>query len=237
MTGDWIEPNEFPALASGEVHVWLAHVPGATSRLQELAAVLSADERERAARFRFEPHRQRSQVARGVLRSLLGRYTGRDARSLSFFYNAHGKPELKDSDVHFNTSHSGEYAVFALTRLGAIGVDIEEIRRNVDRSDAIAQRHFAPGEQQQLNAVPESERTDAFFQLWTRKEAFVKARGDGLFSGLDQFETVLNGTRLVSVRGEPATNWWMSSLPTVPGYAGAVVVNAPGCTARFWRWK
>ena len=237
MSEMWIEPEGFPPLATGEVHVWLAHIPSAVPRLRELAALLSADERERVARFRFEPHRQRSQVARGVLRSLLGRYLDVDPQSFSFSYNAHGKPELKDTDLCFNTSHSGDYAAFALTRLGAVGVDIEEIRHNLDRSGAIAQRHFAPGEQQQFNAVPEGERINAFFQLWTRKEAFVKARGDGLFSGLDQFETMLNGAGLVSIRGAPAANWWVSSLPTVSGYAGAIVVNAAACITRFWRWE
>jgi 4'-phosphopantetheinyl transferase len=236
MTAEWIEPRGWPALAAGEVHVWLAHVPSARGRLAQLAALLSEDERERAARFRFELHRERSQIARGMLRFLLGQYIGCEARALTFCYNPHGKPELKERGWHFNTSHSGDYAAVAITRVAATGVDIEQIRLDAVHSDAIAQRHFAPGEQQQLSAIPQAGRAEAFFQFWTRKEAFVKARGDGLFSGLDRFEVSLNGAALLSVAGQPATNWWISSLPIVPGYAGAVVVNTATCTPKFWRW-
>ena len=237
MTPEWMEPQGWPQLGAGEVHIWLAHLPIARARLKEFAQLLSAEERERAARFRFATHQERSQIARGILRSLLGRYLGCDARAISFSCNAHGKPELVDSAFHFNTSHSGDYAVFAITQAGRVGVDIEQLRREMFEHEAIAQRHFAPGEQQQLSAVPEEERAAAFFRLWTRKEAFVKARGDGLFSGLDQFETALDGTRLVSIRGARADDWWTCSLPDVPGYAAAVVVNAPACTPHFWRWK
>ena len=108
-----------------------------------------------------------------------------------------------------------------------------DVGRRVPQGDA-QQKH---GEQQQLGAIPEIDRAEAFFRLWTRKEAFVKARGDGLFSGLDRFETSLNDARILSIAGQPAPDWWMSSLPAVPGYAGALVVNAAACTAKFWRWK
>ncbi len=237
MNDIWIEPEETPALQDGEVHVWLVHVPSARVRLNDLAALLSADERERAARFRFERHRERAQVARGVLRSLLGHYTRCDAAAIRFAYNPHGKPELTNSNLYSNTSHSGDYAVFAFTRAGVVGVDIEQIHGDMSRHEAIAQRFFAPGEQQQLNSLPKSERARGFFHLWTGKEAFVKARGDGLFSGLDQFETALDGSRILSIHGAPARDWWMSALPNVPDYAGAVVVNASDCAPRFLKWK
>jgi 4'-phosphopantetheinyl transferase len=116
-------------------------------------------------------------------------------------------------------------------------VDIECIREDWPRCEAIAERHFAPGEIQQLKALPESARTRGFFDLWTRKEAFVKARGVGLFSGLSQFETSLvceNGVRVNEVR---ADDWWMAALPELPGCAGSVAVNATRCEPRFWKWK
>jgi len=237
MKPDWDKTGDCPALLDGEVHVWLAHVPSARAHLNELAALLSSDERERAARFRFEPHRERSQIARGLLRSLLARYTQSEAETLCFAYNQYGKPELRSCDVFFNTSHSGDYVALGFTRAGAVGVDIEQIRGEMSRHEAIARRYFAPGEQRQLASRPESERATAFFHLWTCKEAFVKARGDGLFSGLDQFETALDGSRVVSIGGVPASGWWMSSLPEVPNYAGAVVVNTSACRPRFWKWK
>ena len=101
------------------------------------------------------------------------------------------------------------------------------------------ERYFATGEQAAWHAQPEAERTRGFFELWTRKEAFVKARGDGVFSGLDQFEVSLAAPRLLRVRGDAAAaaEWWMTGLPPLPGYAGAVVVRAPACAARFWQWE
>jgi 4'-phosphopantetheinyl transferase len=198
--------------------------------------LLSSDERERAARFRLEEHRERSQICRGLLRTLLARYTGSAARDLSFAYNAHGKPEIRNAGVHFNTSHSGDFAAFAFARAGAVGVDIEQIRNDPARHEQIGQRYFAPGERQQLQIVEATERSQAFFDLWTRKEAFVKARGDGLFSGLDQFEILLEPSRVLSVGGVPAINWWMAALPEIIGYAGAVVVNTQSCSPRFWKY-
>jgi 4'-phosphopantetheinyl transferase len=235
MNEGWKEPEHWPTLPAGEVHVWLAHIPPLRVRLDEFIQLLSPEERERAARFRFDEHRERSQITRGLLRSLLGRYSDRSPGELCFVYNAHGKPEVKNCGIHFNTSHSGDYAAFAFTRSGAVGVDIEQFRDDITRREQIAEKYFAAGERTQLQALSEGERSRAFFDLWTRKEAFVKARGDGLFSGLNQFEVCLREPRVVSVRNAAATNWWMDSLPEINDYAGAVVVNAPSCAPRFWK--
>lgn len=235
MRDRWIEPENWPALAGDELHVWLAHFPSARVRRDEFAQLLSAEEHERAKRFRFDEHRERSQITRGLLRSLLGRYLGRAPEKLSFVYNAHGKPDVKDGGIHFNTSHSGDYAAFAFTRAGSVGVDIERFRADITRLEQIAERHFAPSERAELQALSEHERPRAFFDLWTRKEAFVKARGDGLFSGLNQFEICLSEPRVASVPAGAAVNWWMSALPHIEGYSGAVAVNAPSCLPRFWK--
>lgn len=232
----WPEPPaQLPPLAEKDLHVWLAHLPEERAHLEKFIAVLSPDERERVSRFRFDEHRERSQIARGLLRLLLSRYTGNDAAALNFACNSHGKPELPGSGLYFNTSHSGQYAVFAFTRAAAVGVDIEQVRGDMSRREEIAQKYFAPGEREQLRVLPESSRARGFFDLWTRKEAFVKARGDGLFSGLDQFETLLEEPRVLTVRGAPAVDWWICALPDVPGYSGAVVVNAAHCFPHFWR--
>ena len=235
MSDRWIEPEDWPALAGDELHVWLAHIPSARPRLSDFVQLLSPEERERAKRFRFDEHRERSQITRGVLRSLLGQYLTCAPQELSFAYNAHGKPEVKDRGVHFNTSHSGDYAAFAFMRTGPVGVDIEKFRDDITRREQIAEKHFAPGERTQLQALAERDRPRAFFDLWTRKEAFVKARGDGLFSGLNQFEVGLGEPRVLSVRAGAATEWWMSALPEIEGYSGAVVANAFSCSPRFWK--
>ena len=241
MSEQWIAPQARPALADGEAHVWLAHLPSARASFDRYARVLSGDERARAEKFHFAEHRERWQMTRGILRLLLARYLEADARALAFEYGAHGKPQLKHAAnlaLHFNASHAGDYAAIAMTRSGEVGVDIERIRKDMPRRDEIARRYFAPGEQQQLFALPEFERDCAFFALWTCKEAFVKARGDGIFSGLDQFEVALDPPHVVSVAGTDIAllNWWMAALPPVPDYAGAVVVRASVRTARFWKW-
>ena len=242
MSNSWIKPPPTISLAHREAHVWLANLPLAFKHLDQLAGVLSSDERARAEKFHFAEHRERWQATRGILRTLLGRYAEAGANEIAFHYGAFGKPALlhpASAGLHFNASHAGDYAVFAITRAGETGVDIERVRNELPRHDEIARRYFAPGEQRQLFALPEHERAGAFFTLWTRKEAFVKARGTGLFSGLEKFEVSLREARVLSVADadRDSLNWWMAELPAVPDYAGAVVVQAPSCTARFWNWQ
>jgi 4'-phosphopantetheinyl transferase len=236
MSEGWIEPQGWPALGNAEVHVWLAHLPTVRHRLAHLDALLSAEERERARRFRLAEHRERSQMARGLLRQLLGKYAGCDPREFAFVSNPHGKPELPDCALHFNTSHSGDYAAFAFTRAGAAGVDIEQIRGDMTRREEIARKYFAETELVHLQSLSEPERQRAFFDLWTCKEAFVKARGDGLFSGLSEFEIHLHEPRIGSVNRGVAADWWLNLLPEIHGYCGAVVVRTPSCMARFFHY-
>ncbi len=239
MNEIWGEQPATGFLTDREVHVWLAHLRSAHQNIERLRSVLSDEENSRAEKFHFLEHRERWQMTRGILRILLGAYVEIPTNEIAFQYGAQGKPKLKyceSSGVHFNASHSGDYAVFAITRAGEAGVDIERIRDDMPRRDDIAQRYFAPGEQRQLFALAEPERARAFFKLWTRKEAFVKARGTGLFSGLDQFEVALDTPR-VTHGGAPGENFWMAELPPVPGYAGAVVVRASSCVAQFWKWR
>ena len=237
-----MEPPAQRVLGDCEAHVWLAHLPSARAGLEPFASVLSSDECARAEKFHFAEHRERWQTTRAILRLLLARYLEANASEITFDYNSHGKPALKDParpDFHFNTSHSSDYAVFAVTRAGAVGVDIERIRDDLPRHEEIARRYFARGEYEHLQTLPESKRGRAFFECWTRKEAFVKARGDGLFSGLDQFEVSLAAPRLLSIAGDTtaAARWWMAALPAVPGYTGALAVQTPSCVARFWKWS
>lgn len=267
MSDSWTEPPQWPTLGGGEAHVWLAHLPSVRGELERIAAVLSPDDCERARGFRSEEHRERAQLTRGLLRLCLARYVAQrrreesqtspfkgrarlltprpmnfreSARAITFIQNAHGKPALEHPagcGIYFNLSHSGDYAALAVTQLGEIGVDIERVRDQWPRFEEIARRHFTPGEHQSLRLRPEAERTRAFFELWSRKEAFVKARGDGVFSGLDQFEVSLAEPRVLRVEGETAANWWMGALPPLEGYAGAVAVNAVSCSPRFWQWS
>jgi 4'-phosphopantetheinyl transferase len=237
-----MKPPAQLALEENEAHVWLAHLPTALATLEPFASVLSSDEQARAEKFHFTEHRERWQTTRAILRLLLARYLETKASEITFDYNPHGKPSLKNPvqpDFHFNTSHSGDYAVFAFTRIGPVGVDIECIRNDMTRHEEIACRYFARGEYERLQSLPESERARAFFEYWTRKEAFVKARGDGLFSGLDQFEVSLTEPRVLSIAGNPAAaaRWRMAALPKVSSYTGALALQAPSCVTQFWEWS
>ena len=226
-------------LGDDEVHLWLAAVPDCRSDLEKLRDVLDAGERERAARFHFERDRERYIVARGVLRLLLGSYLGTSQFALTT--NKFGKPFLQPPHdaLHFNVSHSRDLALFGFTRVSEIGTDVESIRPDFATQE-IANRFFAPDEAAILMQVAESERAGAFFNCWTRKEAYIKARGIGLSLGLSTFAVTLKP-------GEPATlvrvdndagapgRWTMLSLDVGAEYRAAAALEGAGSVSCF-RW-
>ena len=228
MTLLWEPSNEVAGLAPGEVEVWAAcldELPEAA-----LGVPLSADERERGARFRFERDRRRFVTARGLLRVLLGRYLDLDPAGLRFAHGPRGKPFLAEADgLRFNLSHSGGVALLAFARGRELGVDIEEERPVPEAAD-IAGHYFSAREGAELKSLRADEQTAAFFRCWTRKEAFVKATGDGLSRPLDGFDVTLGPgepARLVRVEGEPeaARRFWLWDLRPLTGFAGALAVE------------
>jgi 4'-phosphopantetheinyl transferase len=195
--------------------------------IDRLFAILSDDEKARARRFATEVLRTRFTVARATLRTLLGRRLERDPRSLVFAYGERGKPSLPG--VSFNLSHSGALAVYAIADAEVeLGVDVEEIRPMRDMN-GIARRFFAPGEADTLAALPEALQTEAFFRCWTRKEAYVKARGDGIIAALDRFEVTFHPDHppaLLHIDGDAAAaaEWHVHHFVPAPGYVAALVV-------------
>ncbi len=218
------------------IHIWSVRLDPPEGRVRELARLLSADEAERAARFRFDRHRRRFTVGRGVLRQLLGRYLGVDPAQIAFRYGHRGKPELAEGSpagrLHFNLSHSEELALYALTWGRELGVDVEQIRPLEDL-EQIAERFFAAGERGVLRAVPDPLKARAFFNCWTRKEAYIKAVGEGLALPLDSFEVTLapgEPARMLSMDGdaEKAGGWTLSEFEPEPGFVGALAVEGLG---------
>jgi 4'-phosphopantetheinyl transferase len=202
------------------------------SVVAELRGLLAADELARADRFRMDRGRERYIVGRGALRTLLGRYTGVAPERLTFAYNEFGKPEIAGCEVCFNLSHSHGVALAAVTRGRAIGVDIEQIREQVIR-EKIAARFFSPEEARALAALPPEQQAQGFFNCWTRKEAWIKARGQGLLIALNSFEVTLvpgEAARLVATRpdSEEAGRWSIQALECEPGFAAAVAVGQIG---------
>ena len=195
-----------------------------------MAQCLIEDERIRAERFNFRRDRKRFIVGRGVLRMILGRYLHIEPNRVQFSYGPHGKPYLADGDgaLQFNLARSHELALYAFTRGREIGVDIEYFRALTD-AEQIADSFFSPRENAILQALPASQRQQAFYNCWTRKEAYIKAIGKGLAQPLDQFDVSLapgESTRLLKVEGSPeeGSRWSLYSLTPVAGYVAAVAV-------------
>jgi 4'-phosphopantetheinyl transferase len=228
------------------IHVWLAHLDGQDGRAAACSQLLSPDERLRADRFRFDRDRRRFVVCRGLLRTVLGRELRRPPEDIEFTYGPYGKPAVAADDLTFNVSHSDDYALFAVGRGGQMGVDIEHIREVPDL-DRLAESAFSAAERATFATLPSSERVAAFYNGWTRKEAYIKARGEGLTRPLDAFDVTLapgERARLVRVLDEPAepARWSIWSLTPVEGYAAAICVEGhDACEGlrveEIWPWS
>lgn len=204
--------------ARGEVHSWCVALDASPETSAGLYTTLSGEEQDRSSRFRFERDRRRYVVAHGALRELLGHYLGAAPGQLRFGHNAFGKPELSPefgSRLRFNLSHSGDYALIGIAADADIGVDIEHIRAMPDHAD-IARRFFSAAVVDRLNRLPSHLKARGFFSCWTKTEAYLKARGEGL--GLDRASGDANRAR----------RWSICSLLPAPGYIGAVVVEGSG---------
>jgi 4'-phosphopantetheinyl transferase len=237
----WTLPAEWPSLGEQQVHVWLARAADWQSQVDHCSQLLAPDEKARAARFRHPESQRFYALTRGILRLMISRYTGIRAIDVAIKYGEHGKPELNTHSprLHFNVSHAGEYAAFAFTWLAPVGVDIERVRLDYDRYVEIAERHFSAEEAAHLRSLAADQQIRGFFRFWAHKEAFVKARGDGVFGGLNTFAVDLASTspRLQSVGGDAAAaaRWSMHELPAVEAYACAVAVAAPQCALRCFK--
>ncbi|MFL5801639.1 MAG: 4'-phosphopantetheinyl transferase family protein [Roseiflexaceae bacterium] len=238
----WRHSPAWPALGRGEVHVWRAVLVQPNPVVQALWRTLDQGERDRAERFRFQRDRERFIVAHGLLRTILGGYLGGAAGQLRFCYGAYGKPELAPecgAALSFNLSHAHELALYAITRERAVGVDIEHMRPGI-ADIAIAERFFSPHEVAALQALPNAERGLAFFTCWTRKEAYIKARGEGLSLALDQFEVSLTPgapAALLDVAGDQRERdrWELQALDPGPGYVAALAVEGHGWALHCWQ--
>ncbi|CAN5218299.1 4'-phosphopantetheinyl transferase superfamily protein [soil metagenome] len=234
----WHVPREFPSLARNEVHVWRIDLPGQQDDSYEFW--LSPDERTRAAGFRVMHARRWFIVTRAVLRMLLARYLGTPLEDLPLRVNAWGKPQLvpESTDLHFNVSHTRTCALIAMTRQRRVGIDVECSRRGLADMQ-IAEHFFAPEETAALRALPAGERAAAFFNCWTRKEAWVKAVGRGLSIPLDAFVVSIGeAADLLEVRGAAAeaARWTLRALHPDPDHIGALAVEGHGWRLRQWQW-
>ncbi len=219
------------ALPAEEVHLWYQHLGGETADVGPFHGLLSADERDKASRYHFDRHRNDFTVTRGMLRILLASYLTKLPESFSFSYSAQGKPALAndDTNLRFNVSHTDGLAALAFARGREIGVDVEKMRPDLE-AKTLAERFFSASERQYISRLTGRVLNEAFFRCWTRKEAFIKAKGGGLSIPLHQFDVSIaedQPAALLGTRPDPseANRWSLHNLPVKDGYAGALVVS------------
>ena len=186
----WLIPQKENTLNEGEVHLWVAHLTVSPPRIKQYYPLLSTEEKERSERFVHFIHRKRFIASHGFMRSVLASYLDGDAAGLIFKREEKGKPYLSSTDriapLQFNLSHSNNLALLAISKTQAIGVDVEFMERK-NEWKKISQRFFTPEEQTALFSLPENQQQQAFFNVWTRKEAHMKVVGEGLYLSPSQF--------------------------------------------------
>ncbi len=235
---NWENAPDRVALGENEVHIWRTSLLRTAGEYRQLQTFLDENELAHAQSFFSIEKRWHWVAARGTLRFLLGMYLRTYPAQLTFCYNAHGKPDLGDEwqqeHIRFNLSHSTGLALYAFVRRRQIGLDIERVRASV-RHMRLAQQKFAPGEYETLQRLSPAEQQQAFFTCWTRKEAYLKARGEGMAYGLRSFEVSLKP-------GEPAVllvnhldpfecqRWSIKDILPGEDYVGTLIVERKGQT-------
>ena len=228
-------------LNPGIVDLWQVSLDPPAADVAYLGGLLTADERERAERYKFDHLRRRFVVGRGMLRMLLSRLVRRPPEQLVFSYGPHGKPALVtergDAPIEFNVAHCEDVALFAFAVGRRLGVDVERARTFADMND-LANHYFAPEERRSLASVAVGQQEAAFYAGWTRKEAFIKATGEGLARELDSFAVTLapqEPVRIVHVDGDTnaAQRWRLLAIALAPPFFGAVVAEGVDWTLRI----
>jgi len=238
----WETPHEPLFLPRDEVHVWCFTLDEYVVYFESFLQMLAPDEVEKARRYCFHKDREHFAVARGMSKSILSGYLKVMPKEVQFRYNSFGKPALSDhrkADLRFNVSHSHGLALLAVTREREVGIDLEYQRREIATED-LAERFFSAAEVKSLTRLPKEMQSEAFFKCWTRKEAYIKAIGEGLSFPLDRFTVSLHPSERPELRdvvGNPQemSRWSFWDLSPNSRYAAALVVE--GSNLRFRAFK
>ena len=238
----WLNPPHNFIVSEEVVHVWRADLEVDESSQRSFLKLLAPDEESRAGKFRFAKDRRNFIAARGMLRVLLGKYLETNPAEISFEYSRFGKPGIANSNaLRFNITHSQNIALFAFTKKFTIGIDVEFVNPDIEVKD-IAKKFFSTNEIMNLLALPVKQQALGFFNCWTRKEAFIKAVGEGLSFPLDKFEVSLEPgkpAKLLATHWEPAavSKWSMYSMSPEPNFVGSLVIEGLVEEVAFWNWQ
>jgi 4'-phosphopantetheinyl transferase len=242
VTANWNPPPARLALPEAETHVWRIALDAPQVTVECCLTELPAADRARAERFTFADGRRRYAMARAALRRILGRYLECEPASLDIGTGPHGKPFLRlDGRAHmlrFNLSHTEETAVLAVAWERDVGIDIESVKRPVALEE-LAGRFFSTSEATAVMDAPAKRRAAVFFRIWTTKEAYVKARGDGLALPLDQFDVVSDPGQppgLLATRHDPAdkARWRFAEVACGEEFACVLAVERRIGELRCW---
>lgn len=215
-----------------EVHCYTFPLTPTEVMLAHAHTLLSPDERKRAEQFHFKHHRTHFIAARGYLRLILGHALNQDPAKLIFTYGKHQKPGLLNDPLHFNLAHSGELGALAIALTHPVGIDLEQLQHEAKLG--IAERYFSPQEIRHLQACSGIEQRDAFFNIWARKEAVVKAIGTGLQQSLASFTVPFGETNAtLTIDQHP---WCIWPLHLHKDYASALATHPSIEKISFWQW-
>jgi len=229
----WNNPPEKLTLLPHEIHLWRANLDLSSLIIKNFINILSEDERNRANRFRFKQHRDRFIAGRGILRQLLANYLQLKSEQVIFEYSDRGKPHiaswLNQDSLQFNISHSQNLALYAFNYQRIIGVDLEYIKDKIEYKQ-LAKRFFSNQELQLINSYPSEEQKTIFFQLWTAKEAYLKATGYGLSGSLDKIEFTLNKNSklsLIATKQDPQQipHWLVDNFIPQENFVATIAVK------------
>jgi 4'-phosphopantetheinyl transferase len=238
----WSNAPDNLILSEDDVHIWRADLEIDEYAQRSFLTLLSPDEKNRAQKFRFARDSRNFIAARGILRSLIGRYLAINPAQVSIQYSKFGKPCIANNNfLQFNISHSQNLALLAFTKRFTIGIDVEFVNPEIEAKD-IAVNFFAKNEIVSLHALPEKQQALGFFNCWTRKEAFIKAVGEGLSFPLDKFEVSLEPgkpAKLLATDWDPKaiSKWSMYSMSPGENFVGCLVIEGIVDQVKFWNWQ
>ncbi len=231
-----------PATTGANLEIWTIRLNAPPQSISAASALLSPDERTRAAAFRNEQARRNYIISHAALRQILANHLKLIPAEIPFRNGSYGKPALAGSvagRLEFNLTHSGSLALVAVTSGGEVGIDVETMRPMPDAL-RIAERFFSPAESEALRQLPAPEQAAAFLNLWTRKESLAKATGFGIANSLARFEVAWGTEAIVkTIDGDArlAAPWTLHSFQPAPGYVAAVAVRSPAAQFAFHEFQ